>query len=103
MELTFSAGNFRNCRNIAIKDDHILEDPENLFVNLTTSNPYVILEPNVTEVLILERQPPSVNSGSAAIIGAVVVGTSILLILIGVVILLLIFVCKKYKNSARFR
>ena len=54
MELTFSAGNPRNCQDIPIEDDDILEGVENLFANLTTSDPEVILSPDVTEILILQ-------------------------------------------------
>ena len=54
MELTFSAGSPRNCQDIPIQDDDILEGTENLFANLSTSDPDVILAPDVTEVLILE-------------------------------------------------
>ena len=54
MELTFSAGSPRNCQVIPIQDDDILEGTENLFANLSTSDPDVILAPDVTEVLILE-------------------------------------------------
>ena len=54
MELTFSAGSPRNCQDIPIQDDDILEGTENLFANLSTSDPDVTLAPDVTEVLILE-------------------------------------------------
>ena len=54
MELTFSVGSPRNCQDIPIQDDDILEGTENLFTNLSTSDPDVILAPDVTEVLILE-------------------------------------------------
>ena len=54
MELSFSAGNPRNCQDIPIEDDDILEGVENLFANLTTSDPEVILSPDVTEILILQ-------------------------------------------------
>ena len=54
MELTFSAGTTRNCQDISIENDDILEGTENLFANLVTSDPDVILEPNVTEIVISE-------------------------------------------------
>ena len=54
MELTFSAGTTRNCLDIPIEDDDILEGTENLFANLTTLDPDVILEPNVAEILVFE-------------------------------------------------
>ena len=54
MELTFSAGTTRNCQDIPIEDDDILEGTENLFANLTTLDPDVILEPDVTEILVFE-------------------------------------------------
>ena len=54
IELTFSAGSTRNCRNIPIEDDDILEGTENLFANLTTSDPDVILAPDVIEIQNLE-------------------------------------------------
>ena len=54
MELTFSAGTTRNCQDIPIEDDDILEGTENLFANLTTLDPDVILEPDVAEILVFE-------------------------------------------------
>ena len=54
VELTFSAGSSRNCQDIPIEDDNILEGTENLFANLTTSDPDVNLAPATTEILILE-------------------------------------------------
>ena len=54
MELTFSAGTTRNCLDIPIEDDDILEGTENLFANLTTLDPDIILEPNVAEILVFE-------------------------------------------------
>ena len=54
VELTFSAGTTRNCQEILIENDEILEGTENLFANLTTLDPDVILEPDVTEILVFE-------------------------------------------------
>ena len=54
VELTFSPGSPRNCQNIPIEDDDILEGTENLLASLTTSDPDVILAPDETEILILE-------------------------------------------------
>lgn len=54
VELTFSAGSSRNCQDVPIEDDDILESTENVFVNLTTSDPDVILAPDMTEILVLE-------------------------------------------------
>ena len=59
MQLIFSADNTMNCRNIPINDDELLEGTENLFGNLTTVDPDVILAPDVTEILILEDQNDS--------------------------------------------
>ena len=56
MELTFTAGSPRNCRDIPIEDDDILEGTESLSATLTTLDADVILEPesDVTMILILE-------------------------------------------------
>ena len=64
MELTFSAGTTRNCRDIPIEDNNILEGTENLFANLITFDPDVILEPDMTQILIFEDP----NDGMCAII-----------------------------------
>ena len=54
VDLTFSADSSRICQDIPIEDDDILEGTENLFADLTTSDPDVILDPNETEILIFE-------------------------------------------------
>ena len=59
VNLIFSAGSPRNCQNITIEDDDILEGTENLFASLTTSDPDVILAPDETEILILEDRNDS--------------------------------------------
>ena len=50
--LIFSGDSLRNCRNISIENDAILEGAEKLFANLTTSDPDVILAPNATEIIL---------------------------------------------------
>ena len=50
----FSTGTTRNCQDIPIEDNDILEGTENFFANLITSDPDVILEPDVTEILVIE-------------------------------------------------
>ncbi len=52
VELTFSPGSPRNCKDIPITDDIVLEGAETLFANLTTSDSVVILAPNVTEIIL---------------------------------------------------
>ena len=102
--MTFSVGHLGNCHDIPIKDDYILEGTENLFASLTTLDSNVILEHDVTEIIILEHQSPAAISSSmpsAIIIGATAGGTSILLILIGITVLLRMVVCNKTKNNAR--
>lgn len=60
--LIFSAASCRNCQTITIEDDNILEGTEKLFATLCMSND-VILEPNVTEILILEDPSDSITIG----------------------------------------
>ena len=55
VELKFSTGTTRNCQEILIENDDILEGTENLFASLTTSDPDVILEPDVTEILVFDE------------------------------------------------
>ena len=59
MQLIFSANDTRNCGDIPLDDADLLEGTENLFVNLTTVDPDVILAPDVTEILILEDRNDS--------------------------------------------
>ena len=50
----FTTGTTRNCQDIPIENDDILESTEFFFANLNTSDPDVSLEPNVSEISVSE-------------------------------------------------
>ena len=53
-KVTFDFGSDRKCVSIQLVNDNILEQTEVLEVVLTTSDPYIILNPKVANVSILD-------------------------------------------------
>ena len=49
---TFSMTVDRECVNVSLVEDDILENPENLLLDLDTDDPMVILSPEQAEVII---------------------------------------------------
>ena len=49
---TFSMTVDRECVNVTLIEDDILEEPENLLLDLDTDDPMVILSPEQAEVII---------------------------------------------------
>ena len=49
---TFSMTVDRECVNVTLSEDDILEGPENLLLDLDTDDPMVILSPEQAEVII---------------------------------------------------
>ena len=54
VNFVFDADNSRRCVTVPIEDDDILEDTENFFGELTTTDPAVLLLPDIAEVVITE-------------------------------------------------
>ena len=53
--LRLEQGSPRQCRNISIVDDRVLESNEDFSVILTTVDLSVVLSPNITTVLIMDN------------------------------------------------
>ena len=53
--LTFTSGTSEQCAHISILEDSILEDPENFFVHLATSDDDVKLLYNYSAITILDN------------------------------------------------
>jgi hypothetical protein len=51
-ELTFSMDSDRSCVDVFLLDDDVLEDPESFFLDLTTDDPMVMLNPDRAEVIV---------------------------------------------------
>ena len=54
VDFTFGPGVSRLCVEVTIEDDDILEDEEDFFATLTTTDPDVILNPDEARVVITE-------------------------------------------------
>ena len=50
--LTFDGANTQRCVNVSALDDELLEGEENLFLDLDTEEPTVVLDPEEAEVRI---------------------------------------------------
>ena len=53
-QLIFSPGMTRQCFNVSIINDESFENVEEFFVNLTTTDPLVLLSPVFTTVAIMD-------------------------------------------------
>jgi len=53
--LTFTSATSEQCAHISILEDSILEDPENFFVHLATSDEDVKLQYNYSTITILDN------------------------------------------------
>jgi hypothetical protein len=61
-QLVFRPGQERQCVNISIEDDGILEGPEDFNVMLSTSVDRVVLDPDMATVTIADNDGKSIFS-----------------------------------------
>ena len=52
--LTFTPEILKTCFNVIIVDDNVYEQPEEFFVNITTTDPMAIISPMTTVVTIVD-------------------------------------------------
>ena len=52
--LTFAPGILQNCFNVTITDDDLYENPEEFFVNITTTDPQVLISTMTSVVTIID-------------------------------------------------
>ena len=62
LDFVFDADNSIHCVNVSIVDDEILEDTENFFGTLTTTDSAVLLIPDEAEVEIIEDPDEGENN-----------------------------------------
>ena len=59
MDLTFGPGITRRCVDVTVVEDDIMENTENFFGSLTTTDTLLTLDPDVAEVVISEDSSDS--------------------------------------------
>jgi hypothetical protein len=56
VQLTFTPSMTEICQNVMITNDDNYEDPEDLTVWLTTADPFVILDPDMGNITIVDDE-----------------------------------------------